>query len=377
MVIVGLGLLALMVSYPWSGKFVAGLCAVILTLAIFAVVSSDVFAITPAIKGGQGAALENSVATLEKVRLGGTDQWVTIRGRNKNNPLLLFLAGGPGGSELAWTRRYLTGLEDHFVVVNWDQPGAGKSYGAVDPQELTVDRYLSDAAELVKQLRQRSGQPKIYLLGESWGSYLGIRLVQAYPHLFYAYAGSGQMVNFTENDRMGYELALSLVEQRGDRRTLTTLTENGPPPYTGSSSFLKYAAYLNVLNGYMYDNAAGEGGPGNSLLDVVGAPEYSLVDKLNWGRGLIEVFNAFYPDLDGRDLMVEAPRLEVPVYFLVGRHDVNAMASLVDEYYQALEAPAKTLIWFENSGHTPLYEESQRFIQVMVEQVLRETYPDQ
>jgi hypothetical protein len=121
-----------------------------------------------------GKPIPGSIATLEKVKLNASEQWITIRGQDVNKPVLLFLAGGPGGTDMVVTRIALGALEEHFVVVNWDQPGAGKSYHSVPHASLTPDRYIADAHELTLYLRQRFGQAKIYVLGESWGSVLGI-----------------------------------------------------------------------------------------------------------------------------------------------------------------------------------------------------------
>ena len=344
-------------------------------VSIVAVWLSQVFATTPPITDAQGNVVPNSIATLESVQLGGSEQWITVRGRDMNSPVLLFLAGGPGGSELVWTRRYLSGLEDHFVVVNWDQPGTGKSYNAVPIASLTPERYLSDAYELIQILRTRFGQDKIYLMGESGGTVWGIQLVQRHPELFHAFvSGGGQMVNTTENDVMGYEFALRLAAERGDTNTVESLRQNGPPPYAGGDMLLtRYFPYMNLLNGYMHAHAAGDGAEGNRMLDVITGTEYGLLDKFNWFRGLLEVFAVVYPQWEDLDFTTQATELEVPVYFMEGRWDVNAMASLVEEYYNLLEAPHKELIWFENSGHDPLYEESGRFIDLMVNTVLAQT----
>lgn len=337
----------------------------IIVVSALAVWLSQIFATTPPILDAQGNRLPNSIAAIERINLGGDDQWITIRGKDQSNPILLFLAGGPGGSELAWTRQYLSALEDHFVVVNWDQPGAGKSYNAVDISTLTPERFISDAHELTEILRERFSQDKIYVLGESWGTILGTWLVQRYPELFHAYISSAQMVYTTRNDEMGYEFALDYAAQEGNSALVEQLQRTGAPPYAGAGNFWTYAAYLNVLNSYMYRHASGEGGGDNRLFDIIFAPEYGLVDKVNWVRGLDHVFSELYPKLGEIDMISNVPRLDVPVYFIVGRWDVNAMASLVEQYYAVLEAPHKDLIWFENSGHTPLYEEPNRFVDVV------------
>ena len=189
-----LGLLvAFFVIQPaWKSTFapLAGL----LIVAILSIAASQAFAMTPPILGADGKPLPGSIATLEQVTLNGSRQWISIRGHDTTKPVLLFLAGGPGGSQLSTERFALGGLEQHFVVVNWEQPGAGKSFDAVDRSTITPERYIEDAHALVAILKERFGQNKVYVLGESWGSALGIWLVQRYPEDFHAFIGTGQMV---------------------------------------------------------------------------------------------------------------------------------------------------------------------------------------
>ncbi len=145
----------------------------LVTLGLLTVAASQLCAYTPAIVDAQGQPVPGSIAALEQVRLNGSDQWISIRGQSTHNPVLLFLAGGPGGSQLTTARYALAGLEDRFVVVQWDQPGSGKSFDAVDCATLTPERYIADGLALVQYLRQRFGQEKVYLVGESWGQRAG------------------------------------------------------------------------------------------------------------------------------------------------------------------------------------------------------------
>jgi pimeloyl-ACP methyl ester carboxylesterase len=306
---------------------------------------------------------------MEQVTLGGSQQWITMRGKHAHDPVLLYLNGGPGAGSFPWTALALGPLENHFVVVNWDQPNTGKSYGAVPLVQLTPQRYVSDAQALTQMLRTRFHQDKIYVLGDSWGSMLGIMLVQQHPELFYAYIGSGQMVNTTENDVMGYQLALTYAAKRGDTATVNTLRRNGPPPYVGDGMIWKYVAFFNVLNSYM-----GEPDYRLSVLLVPWfAPEYGLLDKVNYERGLIETYTVLYPQLKNLDFTRSAAKLDVPVYFFEGRKDVNAMTSLVEHYYSVLQAPHKELIW-SNSGHGISGADATQLVDVMVNHVLLQTY---
>jgi pimeloyl-ACP methyl ester carboxylesterase len=356
--------------FKWTSRAIVAAISGALIVVLLAALASQAFAATPPIVDAQGQPVPNSIATLEKVSLNGSEQWITIRGRNANNPVLLYLGmGGPGGGGFA-TRGLFGPLEDHFVVVSWDEPGTGKSYNAVPINTLTPERFVADAHALTQLLRARFHQDKIYVYGVSWTSILGIWLVQRYPDLFYAYVGNGQMVNTTENDVLGYQLALSYLTERGDTATAERLRRNGPPPYTGDGLVGKYLAYIDVLNDYM-------GEPHYAVvvpIVPVFAPEYGLVDKVNHTRGLIDSFSVVYPQLQDLDFTSQAKELDVPVYFLVGRHDVNAMSSLVERYYGVLEAPHKELIWIEG-GHGLDGSNLGQFVDVMVNKVLKQTYP--
>jgi pimeloyl-ACP methyl ester carboxylesterase len=346
----------------------------VIAVSLLAVWLSQTFAMTPPITDAQGKVVASSIATLEKVKLGGSEQWISIRGQDIHKPVLLFLAGGPGGSQLAAARYALSGLEEHFVVVNWEQPGAGKSFDAVDRSTLIPERYIADAHELVLYLRQRFDEDKVYVLGESWGSALGIWLVQRYPELFHAFIGTGQMVAFKETDILCYEFALRWAQERGDTQKLERLKQQGPPPYYGKGVAWKQTTYLLDTFAYMNQNPAIADNGFNTFRDLA-SPEYGLYDKVNWFRGVLETLDIVYPQLWEVDFRRQAAHLEVPVYFLLGRHDVNAPPVLTEEYYEVLSAPHKELIWFEQSGHNPWVSEAARFVEVMANTVLSETYP--
>ena len=210
---------------------------------------------------------------------------------------------------------------------------------------LTVDRFVADAHALTEYLCQRFDRDKIYVMGR-WGTILGTKLVYQHPERYYAYIGTGQMVNTVENDRLGYQLSLELAAQKGDQALLQELRSYGEPPYFGEGMAYKYAAYNNVLFEHMGTISVQM----VALLVPQFADEYGLVDKFNFYRGLVQSFTVVYPQLVDLDFTTQAAKMEVPMYFLVGRQDVNAMASLVERYYNVLEAPYKELIWLE-SGH--------------------------
>lgn len=332
-------------------------------------VSSQYMAYTPPIVDKNGKVVSGSIAELKKVKLNGSDEWITIRGKNKDNPILLFLAGGPGGSQLSETRDQLKVLEDKFVIVDWDQAGAGKSYNAVEIDSLTPKRYIKDAHELTKYLCERFGKKKIYVCGESWGSALGIILVNKYPELFYAFVGTGQMISFVDTELYCYNTAIQIAKEKSDIKMVKKLKSQLPPPYY-SKVTSKSASYLMYLSNYMSKDP-NISNPGYHTLMDIAAPEYGLHDKLNFILGTVNTFDHVYPQLYGVDFRKQIKKIDVPVYFFEGRHDVNTPTKLVQEYCDVLNAPNKKLIWFEHSGHDPWMNEPKKFCDTMVNVLLK------
>ena len=321
---------------------------------------------TPPIVDEMGQKVPGSLAQMRQVELNGRKQWITLRGYREDLPILLFLAGGPGGSQTVAVRRNLSELEKHFLVVNWDQPGSAKSYYAVPPEGLTPDIYIQDGIALSNWLRETYHQDKIWLMGESWGSALGIMMAYEKPELFYAFLGTGQMVDFLETEKIDYHLALSEAEKNGDLKLVEKLTKNGPPPYsTPNDVTWKSLAYLNYLGSVMGRNP--EIHAGGDLVGDMLSEEYGMLDKLNYVRGLMVNFGHVYIQLYDIDLREACPKLDIPVYFLLGRHDINAPLSLAQDYFDRLVAPKKEIRWFDHSGHNPWLTESELFVQTVLD----------
>lgn len=331
-------------------------------LNIFVITISQATASTPKITDEKGKVVENSISEMIQVDLNGRKQWITIRGWNRDNPVLLFLAGGPGGTQMAAVRYQLAELEKHFIVVNWDQPGSGKSYFAERNKNITVDTYIEDGYVLTEYLKERFFEEKIYLIGESWGSALGIFLISKYPDIYHAFIGTGQMVSFVETERIDYYKAIEIAEQKNNTKLVEKLKANGEPPYYGDDLVWKSALYLNYLSSYMA-SLPNVHNPGyNTFRDVLSS-EYGLLDKINFFRGIIYTFNNVYQKLYDIDLRRDYINLEVPVYFFLGRYDYNAPTSLVKEYVEVLNAPEKKIVWFEHSAHSPWINETDKFVE--------------
>jgi len=342
------------------------------------VLVSQVTAHTPAILGADGKPLPGSIASLEKVKLGGVDQWLIIRGYDVNKPVLLFLSGGPGASEAARVLRFNAELEKHFVVVIWEQRGCGKSYPSINPKaDLTVGQYVADIIELTGILRARFDEQKIYLVGHSWGTIIGLLAAQERPDLFHAYIGTAQMVDVQETDRMIYDLVLEHSRQTGDADFVKTLEAQGPPPYFGKSPIQPYATLFGrEYQIFEMPNIQDETyrREGDAILLMLKQPEYGWLDRLYYLLGLMNTFNVVYPQLQEMDFRVDAARLDLPVYIVLGRHDMNNPSPIPEEYFNLLEAPAKQLVYFEDSGHGMIWQEADKFHRLMVDTVLPATY---
>lgn len=325
---------------------------------------------TPAILGADGVAVPGSIAELTRVPIGGHDQALLIRGRSADAPVLLHLAGGPGGTDLGAMRRD-TSLEDDFVVVTWDQRGTGKSYPALDPVDtLTLEQVVADTIELTEYLRDRFGEERIYLRGNSWGSLLGVLAVEARPDLYHAWIGSGQMVSPPATDRMFWEDTIAWAEANGDEALVATLVENGPPPYEDILDYEPAASHEHDWNQYPGFDNDGE------MPATLFVPENTLMDQVNGLRAFLDTFSVLYPRIQDIDLRVDAARLEVPVYLVSGAHEARGRAVLAAEWFELLEAPTKEHIVFEEAGHRPSFEEPGRFAELM-RRVRDETYAPQ
>ena len=265
---------------------------------------SQASAFTPVILDENQNILDGSIAELIRVELNGRKQWITLRGWDSEKPILLFLAGGPGGSQLAAVRHELQELEKLFVVVGWDQPGSAKSYYADKITNLGVETYIQDGHELTEYLLERFSQDKIYLIGESWGSALGVFLIDRYPEQYHAFIGTGQMVDFAETERLDYKLAMEIANERSETYLVKKLQKNGMPPYYGKDVTLKSAVYLNYLSSYMTDNPEIHNSGYDTIRDIT-SPEYGLIDKINFIRGVLNTYNHVYQQLYSINLAVD------------------------------------------------------------------------
>jgi pimeloyl-ACP methyl ester carboxylesterase len=321
----------------------------ILMLVVQTVIS-DVFKFTPKTA---------ELASIETVELNGREEAITIRGK-EDAPVILFLAGGPGGSQVQATRMFFDELEEDYTIINWEQPGSGMSYGVIDQSELTVDTYIEDGHALTQYLKDRFNQEKIYIIGESWGSYLGIELVKAYPEDYHAIITAGQMVDFVETEIYCYHKAIEVATERNDTDLVETLEALGEPPYYEGNLGLTSGKYLTYLHQYM-NTIDDVNRTSYDTFDDLFSPEYSILDSINYLRALLFTFDTVYRQLYETDLRESLTELEVPIYIMHGRHDINAPLYLAEDYFEQINAPVKEMIIYEHSGHNPWINEPELF----------------
>jgi pimeloyl-ACP methyl ester carboxylesterase len=315
-----------------------------------------------------GRKLKNSMAEKCFVEINGCKMGMIIKSRDLSNPVLLFVHGGPGMPEYFLTKDYPTGLEDYYTVVWWDQRGAGLSYSDhIDKNTLTVDRYIDDTIQVTNYLRKRFGQDKIYMMAHSWGTYIGIQAVNKAPKLYKAYIAVGQVTNQEESEKLAYDYMVNYYSNVHDKGTLKKLKRN---PYTS-------AGYDNMRDSVMH--RAGIGTTHNMKSVVTGIfltslknKEYTLREKINLWRGKILLNrNAQLKMRD--DLRNKITSLEVPAYFLSGIYDYTVNYKMAEGYLAQLEAPVKGFYLFKNSAHSPIFEEPDKVVQIIREDIFLNT----
>jgi len=307
----------------------------------------------------------DAIAALERVSLGGAPQTILVRGRDRSAPVLLYLHGGPGAAHLPLARYYSSELESHFVVVHWDQRGAGASCAGTDLAELSLERIVDDAIELSEMLASRfGGGGRIVLLGHSWGSMVGVLAAQRRPDLYHAYVGVGQLVNGRRNEELSYDWVVAEAERRGDAEALAELREISPP-YLDNESLTLQRRWLNEYDGSLY--ATERALP--ALWPVLIGPEYTLATRSTYLDCFLASLDAMWSAVDRVDFPTQVPRLSVPVFFFTGRNDWNTPFPLVEEWASVLEAPRVEIVWFEDTGHMIPIESPVAFQRALLDEV--------
>jgi pimeloyl-ACP methyl ester carboxylesterase len=312
----------------------------------------------------------NGIDEAKAVEIGGIRQWITVRGRDQRNPILLVLHGSPAAPDLPSRYLFEEPWTDYFTVVEWDQRGSGKTYKLNDPQKVAptmhADRMAQDTEELVAYLRATYEKKKIFALGHSWGTILGLNLAAHRPDWLYAYIGVGQIVNMREGERICYDWVLNTARKAGDTHAVKELEAIAPYPEPNGALPLEK---INVerkwsvhYGGLTYGRQSYDFWENAEKI----SPDYSETDFKAIDAGSGFSLPKLLPDMATTDF-TKLTRLSCPVLIFAGRHDYTTPSEPVQRWFDRLEAPAKRWIWFENSAHMIWAEEPGRVLVSLVQ----------
>ena len=319
----------------------------------------------------KGSPLPGSISQKIRVDINGVQQGMFIKSRDDANPVLLYLHGGMPDYFL--TQRYPTGLEEIFTVVWWEQRGAGLSYSAdIPPESLTLEQFISDTIAVTNYLRDRFGQEKIYLMGHSGGTFIGIQAAARAPELYHAYIAVAQIADQLQSEQLAYEYMLTQFKANGNTKMVERLAA-APVTRAGGTP----DAYLAVRDDAMHTLGIGTTRDMKSVLTGVFLqswqhPEYTLGEKINMWRGKFHSgASILWGTMLTTDLAEQVPELELPVYFFHGVYDYTCSYTLARAYFEKLDAPLKGFYTFSESAHSPIFEEPQKARKILQEDVLR------
>jgi pimeloyl-ACP methyl ester carboxylesterase len=294
-----------------------------------------------------------------KTRIGGIDQWINVRGQDKDKPMILFVHGGPASPITPTMWQFQRPIEEYFTVANYDQRGAGKTYGEADPQAvgetIRIERYVDDAIEVAEHLRQRYGKKKLVLMGHSWGTIVGMKAALKRPDLFYAYVGIGQVISTRENERISFEYAMAQAKAHKNEEALRDLASIAP--YPGDQPITrerivvarKWPQYYGGLSAFRSSSGYFFDGP---LL----SPEYDRKQVKDIDRGSLLTLGRVLPEFVQVDFS-GVKRFPIPVVMFLGRHDYTTPTAPAVAWLAQVQAPFKQAVWFEHAAHMIPWEE--------------------
>lgn len=340
------------------------ICCIIGTVLLIVFINSP--GKLPPLKDAQGNVIGGSISEKVWIEINGMKQGMFIRGENPNNPVILYLHGGPGTPMLQFIS-YLEKeerLEKYFTVCYWDQRGAGMTYDkSTDPTTMTVEQMVEDTDAVTEYLKSRFGQNKIYLLGHSWGSYLGVKAVEKYPDNYLAYIGIGQVTNHVESEQLSYDYMLTHAKEINDKKVIEKLEKYDPnaDDFPTLDYLLSRTAILNKYGiGQLHQGVTFP----EILFSLFVFKGYTVSEKINWLLGADSSMIHLFPPLSKDNLFTSSAKVEVPFYIIQGAFDYQVSQVLAEKYLNALDAPKKEFFKLANSAHSPNMEEPEKFIEI-------------
>jgi pimeloyl-ACP methyl ester carboxylesterase len=305
------------------------------------------------------------------VQIGGIDEWITIKGDDRNNPVVLFLHGGPGDALSPIADAWFRGWEKDFTLVQWDQRGAGRTYGKNGPSvepTMTIERMVQDGIEVALFLTKHLNKKKIVIEGGSWGSILGIYMARARPDLFYAYVGIAQMVNTRKNQSASYARVLELARAAGDQRAITELAKIGSMPWD-SDAISKWHVYRKWELAYQAKRVTAPPPPDKISPEYASPQERAQYAAADDFSSVVFFGLTLSGPLEDVDLPALGIEFAIPIFILQGQEDLTAIPELAKEYFDSIKAPRKQFYLVRGTGHEPSAAELELIRKVLIEQV--------
>jgi len=308
---------------------------------------------------------------MEAVEIGGIEQALYFRGKDIQNPVILFIHGGPGQPEMVFLHKFQYELEKEYTVVQWDQRNSGKTFFMNDPdailKTMSFEQSLKDAHEVTQYIKQKLNKTKIIVLGHSWGSVIGTALAQTYPHDYIAYISLGQVVSFRENERIGFQKLLNAANAKGNKKDIAAIESLAPYPLETYDEKLK-EKLLNVRK-YQAKYGLVEGSI-KLLLAIMSSPHYSLKDKSYFGKDVLRyqepIMRFLFNECDVRNF---GTSYDIPVFYIMGEQDFNTPYIAAKEFFGEITAPQKAFFTVSDAGHYVMLDNKTEFSRVLLKEI--------
>ena len=321
-----------------------------------------------------GNIIEGSISEKIFVEINGASLGMFIMAKDSGNPVLLFLGGGPGIPQFFLEQQLPTGLENEFVVCYLEYRGTSLSFKpGIVAESITLEQYISDTIEVTNYLRGRFGQEKIYLIGHSFGTYVGLNTVKEHPELYHAYIAMSQLTNQRESEILAYNYMYEQYMSQGNEKMVKRFEEY---PITDSEDAYKAYSMSGLRDTAMHDLGVGTTRAMRSVISEIFFPSlrcmvYTPMERINIWRGkAFAQTTSVAIDSRSFNAFEEVPEIDVPIYFLAGIYDYTVSYSLLREYYEHVQAPLKAFYTFDYSAHSPLYEEAEKAMNILSQDVL-------
>lgn len=311
-----------------------------------------------------GKPISRSISEKKFLKIGGVQQGMFIKSKNTNNPILLYVHGGPAFPNYFLIDKFKPNLEDYFTVCYWEQRGGGLSFSKeVTLASMNFGQLTSDAIEVTNYLRNRFNKEKIYIMAHSGGTPIALLAIQKEPQLFQAYIGMGQITNQAESEKLAYKYMFNKYNVDENQKRIHKLKKY---QVLVSDSNIRSFYKSKIRDQYMHELGIGTMHKMKSVFWGIFIPvwtckAYTISEKINIWKSKF----SFLPktnlinEMLETDFTIKVPKLDIPVYFFSGKYDLTVNIDLAKAYLTKLDAPMKGFYTFNNSAHSPLFEETE------------------